>query len=372
MEGRRNQAAITGKRKGDEDRSERTDTDSSLRDERAKTDRQLAVRRSDAAEKADDVLHRARDKADALVERTRQRADEVVPPGDLERNERDAERIAEDAVLGQERATADSELDAERGNADRALSMLLHLERQQTDKTLLLERSRADHSVTSRDELLGIVSHDVRDLLGGIALSAHVLGTLVTANRPQNNATILAEVRRIERQTARINALVGDLLDVTNIEFGNFQILPESHDPAELLRETADIFQPMAASKRVIVLAHPTEDLLFARLDKRRVMQVLANLVSNAVKFTPAGGRVELRLARNVDHLLFSVSDTGPGVPVEQRSAIFERFWQGSSAGGRGLGLGLYISRSVVEAHGGKLWVEGSAAGSVFYFTLPV
>ena len=113
-----------------------------------------------------------------------------------------------------------------------------------------------------------------------------------------------------------------------------------------------------------------------ARFDYQRILQVLGNLLTNALRFTPQGGRISVQAERRqgenrVGETWFSVSDTGPGIAANRLEAIFERYTQGPQADRKGLGLGLYIARRIVEAHGGRIWAESSRAGSTFKFTLP-
>ena len=180
------------------------------------------------------------------------------------------------------------------------------------------------------------------------------------------------EARRIQRYTARMTRLVGDLLDVISIEHGRLAVLPERHDAKELLRETLDAFQPIAAAKQIDITTDVRAGSLLARYDHDRILQVLANLVGNAIKFTGEGGQVALFVEPSHDEVRFSVKDNGVGIASEKLDVIFERFWQVAEKERSGLGLGLYISKCIVEAHGGRIWAESQpAAGSTFHFTLP-
>jgi signal transduction histidine kinase len=143
-------------------------------------------------------------------------------------------------------------------------------------------------------------------------------------------------------------------------------------DAILLVRETVEAFQPAAAAKGISLDSDVARDSLLARFDHERILQVLANLLSNAIKFTPEGGRISIRVEPAQEEVRFSVTDTGPGITEESLGRIFERFWQVRASDKRGLGLGLYISKCIVEAHGGRIWAESKpGAGSSFFFTLP-
>ena len=216
-----------------------------------------------------------------------------------------------------------------------------------------------------------MVAHDLRNLLGGIALNAAML--VRGAAAPDRDETVGRRAEGIQRFTARMSRLIGDLLDVGSIEAGKFTVTPEVRDAAELVRESVEAFQPSATAKGLTLESRVAKGPLRAKLDHDRVVQVLANLLSNAIKFTPPGGRVSLRLDRRGDQVRFAVSDTGPGIKASKHEAVFIRFWQAQKGDQRGLGLGLHIAKSIVEAHGGTISVQSAPGeGSTFSFTLPV
>lgn len=352
---------------------EREATDQSLCDERLKTDEELAKRRADIDEAADAIIDRARDRADRILKKARTKADQTLERFDdqtVQRGVIDDERAREDEVTREERSMADAALASERTARRRALAALLALEREQTDDHLLLERDRADQSIASRDDFLGMVSHDLRNLLGGMALSAVSLMNIPSEGDVK--AAIAANAQRIQRFTARMNRLVGDLLDVVSIEAGRLAVVPKQQNATDLVRETLDAFQALAASKQISIRTEVRAGALLAKYDQERILQVLANLVGNAIKFSRKGGRIDITV-EPVDHdVRFGVVDTGPGIREQDFGAVFERFWTTARRDGSGFGLGLYISKCIVEAHGGKIWVEGNPNhGSSFYFTLP-
>jgi signal transduction histidine kinase len=208
-------------------------------------------------------------------------------------------------------------------------------------------------------------------MLGGIALNAGLLAQHAEADGERGLET-LRHAERIQRFTARMNRLVGDLLDVVSLEAGQLALSRETHDAQQLVHEVVDSFQPSFAARKLLLTVDSLPSPALAEFDYERVAQVLANLLGNALKFAPAGGGVVVRVETSATELRCSVVDSGPGVPVERREAIFERFQQGSRKDRRGLGLGLYIAKCIVDAHGGRIWVEpAEPQGSVFHFTLP-
>ena len=176
----------------------------------------------------------------------------------------------------------------------------------------------------------------------------------------------------IQKTAAVMRHLLEDIADTTRIEAGEFRLRTAPHDARTLVLEAGATFAPVAQAAGITLDLDAGEVPRVATFDDHRVLQVLANLLTNALKFTPKGGRVRLRVRAESAHLRFEVEDTGPGIPVAHRADIFEKFWQGEGVSGRGVGLGLYIARHIVMAHGGVIGVESSEGrGATFFFTLP-
>jgi signal transduction histidine kinase len=223
--------------------------------------------------------------------------------------------------------------------------------------------------VRAREEVLAIVSHDLRNPLSAVSLGASLLrmsGTLSPDDGEQ--------VETIEVSARRMNRLIEDLLDVTRLEGGKrLPIQPAAVEPPELFTEVEEIFRAQAAVGEVTMEYDMEPGLPPVRADRHRVMQVLSNLIGNSMKFTPRAGRIAVRAKLRGDDVLFSISDTGPGIPKEHLTDIFSPYWQAKRAERLGAGLGLPIAKGVVEAHGGRIWVESEPGrGTDFYFTLPV
>jgi signal transduction histidine kinase len=281
--------------------------------------------------------------------------------------------VLEDATLKAERASADESLLRERKENARVLTGLLPLEREKTDRYLLTERERSDDALANRDDFLAIVSHDLRNLLSGIVMSAELLSK--RTERTGEGKGVPQEAERIQRYAARMNRLIGDLLDVASIDNGRLALAPKPGDAVVLIREAIDTFHASAAAKGVSLTADTLEASLPAEYDHDRMLQVLLNLLANAIKFTASDGSIRVHCERAGDALRFSVKDTGAGIPEDMLEAVFERFWQVGKNDRRGLGLGLYIARCIVEAHGGTIRAESAPArgrGSTLSFTLPV
>lgn len=353
-------------------RPERDETDESLRDERKNADQLMTEKRAGVEKKAEELVERAREQADAVLETARDKADHKLNTAEAgaEAEAVAKERALEDESLQDERAAADERLRGENGEETSIRAALLPMEREKTDRHLLIERARSDAALAHRDDFLGMVSHDLRNLLQGVFLNATMLAE--GASTSDEGRRTVAGMKRIQRYVARMNGLIGDLVDVASIDAGKLAIRPLPADTAPLLTEAVDAFAHSASEKGISLEVEAAERILMAELDHERVLQVLANLITNAIKFTPRGGRIVVRGERAGDALRLSVSDTGTGIPEDMLEAVFERFWQVGKNDRRGLGLGLYISRCIVDAHGGRIWAESKPGeGTTFYFTMP-
>jgi signal transduction histidine kinase len=227
----------------------------------------------------------------------------------------------------------------------------------------------AEQATRARDELLGVVAHDLRNPLNTIAMGAGLLTEMI----PETEPALRHQAEIMRRAADRMNRLIQDLLDVKRVESGQLALEPRAQSPAALVADAVEMLRPLAAAASLELTSDAPADLPAVLADPPRVHQVLSNLVGNAIKFTPAGGCVVLRAELLADwEVRFAVVDTGPGIPPEQLPHVFGQFWQGKRGDTRGIGLGLAIARGIVEAHGGRIWVESQVgAGSTFYFTLP-
>ncbi|MEO5566917.1 MAG: GAF domain-containing sensor histidine kinase [Gemmatimonadaceae bacterium] len=228
-------------------------------------------------------------------------------------------------------------------------------------------RREAESAAHAREEVLAIVAHDLRNPLGVIGGTIDLLRDFDVA--PAQRERLLMAAGRSVQQMKR---LVNDLLDVTRYENGRLAIDPQEIEVAALIEDALDGVRQSVADRQIAIVASPVASDLRLRGDAGRLSQVLSNLLGNAIKFTPDGGRISLRVWRDGDKVTFEVADTGPGISAEHRERLFDRFWQARAADVRGIGLGLAISRAIVEAHGGRIWVESEiGVGSRFTFSVP-
>ncbi len=235
----------------------------------------------------------------------------------------------------------------------------------------MTERIRADADVSHRDDFLGIVSHDLRDLLGALVTTA----TLISKRTPQTEEgkQTRAGVERIHRYVARMNRLIGDLVDVASIDAGKLSVSPVRGDLRMLVAEAVDTFDVSVQAKELRLETDVPQQPLMAAFDYERMLQVFANLITNAIKFTPRGGTIHVSARPGAGSVDLSVRDTGVGVSAHLTEAIFERFRQVDKDDRRGLGLGLYISKCLVEAQRGRMWAESKAGeGTTIHVSLPV
>jgi signal transduction histidine kinase len=219
------------------------------------------------------------------------------------------------------------------------------------------------------EEFVGMVAHDMRNLLNGIVLSLE----LMKADDAEPPAHVTSAAARIRRYVARLNALMVDLVDVTSIESGTLTTSRVATDAAALVRQAAAELEPAAREKGLSLLAEAPARPLLAALDPDRVLQVLANLLRNAIQFTPAGGRIVAAVEEESDGLRFTVADTGVGIPADRLESVFDRVWKAGAKDRKSHRLGLYLSKCIVEAQGGRIWAESEVGkGSRFHFTVPL
>lgn len=251
----------------------------------------------------------------------------------------------------------------------RSLAFRLGLESEERMSALDRERqsrASAESLVRARDEILGIVSHDLRSPLTTIALSTHLLRSSSPEEQANYVETILATTSRMER-------LIQDLLDASRIESSPLSINPQPVDPAAIAEEAFASHMPMAAEKKIDLQRAIAAPLPEIAADRDRLVQALGNLLGNALKFTPAGGTVRLSAEAHDGKVRFTVSDSGPGIAPHHIPHLFDPFWQAKKTAHLGAGLGLKITRGIIEAHGGSIEVSNLAEGGArFAIELPI
>ena len=235
---------------------------------------------------------------------------------------------------------------------------------------LTLERlyAEAERAILAREETLSMVAHDLRN-----PLSTIMMGTSSLLTMPASDDQRTKQLTIIKRASDRMNRLIQDLLSISRIEAGRLAVEARPTDVATLVSEAMDMLRPLAVERSCRFESEIASDLPPVNADSARVLQVISNLVGNAIKFTPQEGRIVVGAKRVGDKVLCSVTDTGPGIPAEKLPHIFDRFWQANHADRRGIGLGLAIAKGIVEAHGEQIWaVSEVGGGSTFLFALPI
>jgi signal transduction histidine kinase len=253
---------------------------------------------------------------------------------------------------------------------------LLHLRQRklrERAEALAAENARlfagAQQATHARDRMLSVVAHDLRNPLALVAMNAEMLEELLS---PRASAYQREMVQIIQQATDRMQRLTEDLLDVSRLEHGTFSLNRSPTDPADLVAETEQLLRPSAAAERVTLAVRCADGIAPVDVDGARLVQVLSNLGANALKFTPPGGTVTLSCEAADGEIHFAVEDTGQGIPASQLPHLFRAFWQAEDGDRRGVGLGLWIAHSIVEAHGGMIWVESvQEEGSTFRFSVP-
>jgi signal transduction histidine kinase len=242
------------------------------------------------------------------------------------------------------------------------------VERQQL-RTRAEELSRqALAAVDAHREVLSIVAHDLRNPLGVIVLWTQ---QLLRAEPELLGANVERGLSAISRSAARMQRLIADLMDESRIRTGHLPLDCRRHAISQLLADVAEL-RPLAQQKRVSIDIVPPERDRSISCDRGRVNQVLGNLLTNAIKFSPQGSTVTLSVEDDGTAVAFAVHDQGPGMSPDDLSKVFERFWQQEQGNHGGMGLGLYIVKGIVEAHGGHVSVESAlGGGTTFRVSLP-
>lgn len=228
-------------------------------------------------------------------------------------------------------------------------------------------RRDAEEALRAREDLLAVVSHDLRNPLSTIHSTASLL--LEGIPPPAEHPRFLAI---IQRSSGVMDRLIQDLLDVSRMEKRRLVVEVRRMDLAPLLRETSEEMEQAAAAEGIALSSEVPDALPAVRADADRIRQAVGNLVGNAVKFTPEGGRVRLEAEEAPEGVCVRVVDSGCGIPPEDQRRLFEPFWQAPGGEKRGVGLGLAIVRGIVEAHGGRIEVASSPGeGTTFSVFLP-
>jgi signal transduction histidine kinase len=258
------------------------------------------------------------------------------------------------------------------GAADRTFTLLLAqaaataLHRARGYDAEREKRRSAEMLAHAREDVLGVVAHDLRNPLNLILMTGELL--LGENLSPERRNDMLQIGMRAARQ---MNRLIDDLLDTVRLQAGKLSLDVEEVSVDSIIKQAEETFRPLA-ERRHVNLEIAGDDGASVRADPTRVSQIVGNLIGNAIKFTPEKGTIRVRATPEDKQVVFQVADDGPGIPPDSMTHLFDNFWQARKDDRRGVGLGLAIVKELVEAHGGKIWVESKVDhGSTFSFSLP-
>jgi PAS domain S-box-containing protein len=237
------------------------------------------------------------------------------------------------------------------------------------DNSNLLRETQ--EAVRAREDLIASVSHDLKNPLSSIAVNIEMISSI--ADIPPQNRRLkkLAEIIRLS--VDRMMSLIGELLECEKIRGGPLALDKSMVSLHQLVSSALGVFEPLAYRKSIQLKSNIMADDTWVLVDRERILQVLSNLIGNALKFTDANGVVQVTVEKHARELHFRVSDTGQGIPQADLAHVFDRYWQAKKTAKHGTGIGLSIARAIVEAHGGRIWAESVPhRGSTFSFTLPI
>jgi len=246
------------------------------------------------------------------------------------------------------------------------------LRRSALEDDLARQVRREQSAVRARDELVAVVSHDLRNPMTVISMLCGMMQKSFSSDGPHTSRRISSAIDTMQQAASRMNVLLEDLLDTSKIEAGRYTITPQPLEVSQIFEEAYTLLAPLAMDKS-IEISFDAEPDLKVKADPERLFQVLSNLIGNAIKFTPKLGKIGVAAVCVGDEIVFTVRDSGEGIPADQLPHIFERYWTVKEGNPTGTGLGLYISQGIIKAHGGVLGASSEVGqGSEFRFTVPV
>lgn len=231
-------------------------------------------------------------------------------------------------------------------------------------------RATAEAAVRGRDEVLRVVAHDLGNSLSAVLVTTTVL--LRTIPEDAGGGQTRRKVENIRALVEQMQRLRQDLLDAAMLEAGQLSLERGPSGPGTLIDQSLERYASLADEQSIQLEGRVEEDVPTVMADEARLLQVIANLLTNALKFTPPGGKVVVGAVGSGEEVLFFVRDNGPGIPPENLTRLFDRFWTTKEGNPLGAGLGLTIAKGIVEAHGGRMWAESEPGeGSRFCFCIP-
>jgi PAS domain S-box-containing protein len=224
-------------------------------------------------------------------------------------------------------------------------------------------------SLRARDEMVGVVSHDLRNPVAAVRM----LSRTMLRDPLKGGAASRENLELIAQAAEQMDALIRDLLDVNRLDVGKLVVSPVPVDPSDLLTDSLQTLRPLIDEKIISLDLQIEPALPKVMADRERIQQALSNLVGNAIKFSPEGSKIVVSARRDPDEVIISVLDRGKGIAAEHLPRVFDRYWQSSRTDRQGAGLGLAIAKGIVEAHGGRIWIESIAGeGTTASFSLPL
>ena len=252
-------------------------------------------------------------------------------------------------------------------NSDLVLFFFVSVAVCEVVESLHLARAHADDARRAHERVMEVVVHDLRNPLTAIKATSDAL-----QNIPAVDAHHRQRLKIIDRSVSRMESLIRDLVDAGQAERGSLQMMIEKENALSIVEEAVELHAPMARERSVTLESGGSAGTSFVSGDRHRLLQVLGNLIGNALRFTPEGGRITVRMeeAQERDRVVrFVVEDTGTGIQPQHLPHVFEQYWKGDA---KGTGLGLYIAQSIVRAHGGDIGVTSAPGqGASFSFTIP-
>ncbi|WP_339426554.1 ATP-binding protein [Pseudomonas proteolytica] len=245
------------------------------------------------------------------------------------------------------------------------------LRRSALENDLARQVLREQQAVRARDELVAVVSHDLRNPMTVISMLCGMMQKAFSSDGTHTSRRISSAIDTMQQAAGRMNVLLEDLLDTSKIEAGRYTVRPVPLDVSQIFEEAYSLLAPLALEKGVD-LSFNAEPGLQINADPERLFQVLSNLIGNAIKFTPRQGIIGISAMSNDEEIVFSVRDSGEGIAPDQLPHVFDRYWTLTENNPTGSGLGLYITQGIVKAHGGRIEAQSELGrGSEFRFTVP-